>query len=251
LADPDITRLWLDVLAEGHIRTLALQANHPSGAKKLVAACRKLVPNRGRPGFPVRVMIAGIPNVGKSTLFNLLVGKRKAIVRDQPAVTRREQRTEVPGGLELIDTPGVLWPKLDDQAGANRLAASGAIRETAYEPLLVARFLAEWLRERHPSTLRTRFKLPALPEDPDALLIAIANKRGCLTRGVGPDLGKVSDLLLAELRSGKLGRLSLEAPDDFPEGIDVEDTAAEDTAAEGIDDETFDDEADDDEFERY
>ncbi len=216
LADPQVTSSWLEVLAEGQIKTLALVANQPGGAKKLVQACRKLVPSRGQPGFPVRVMIAGIPNVGKSTIFNLLVGKRKAIVRDQPAVTRREQRIEVPGGLELVDTPGVLWPKLADQAGAHRLAASGAIRETAYDPLLVARFLADWLRRAHPLVLRTRFKLTALPEDPDALLTLIARKRGCLTRGVGPDLGKVSDVLLGELRSGKLGRLSLETPDDFP-----------------------------------
>jgi ribosome biogenesis GTPase A len=215
LADPAITKRWLTELCGERIRTLELVATEPRSSRRLVKACRDLVPKRGRPGFPVRVMIAGIPNVGKSTLFNLLVGERKAKVRDQPAVTKTEQRIDVPGGLSLIDTPGVLWPKLDDQAGAHRLAASGAIRDTVYDAVSVARFVVEWLQQRYPDALASRYRLPSIEHDVDEILRQIATRRGCLTKGVGPDMGKVSELLLGELRSGKIGRLSFESPEDF------------------------------------
>lgn len=219
LADPEVTQAWLAELSDGDTRTLPLVTTEQRNAARVVKACREMVPRRGQPGFPVRVMIAGIPNVGKSSLFNLLVGKKKAAVRDQPAVTRAEQRIEVPGGLSLIDTPGVLWPKLDDQLGAYRLAASGAIRESIYDPLEIARFVVQWLVERYPEAIRQRYRLSELAADPDELLRAIAERRGCLTRGIGPDLGKVSDLLLTELRSGKIGRLSLERPEDFSSAV--------------------------------
>jgi ribosome biogenesis GTPase A len=212
LADPAVTKQWLEQLAGERVKTLALVATQPGSRKRLVGECRALVPKRGGPAFPVRVMIAGIPNVGKSTLFNLLVGARKAEVRDQPAVTRQEQRTDVPGGLALVDTPGVLWPKLDDQNAAYRLASSGAIREAALDVVDVARHALLFMAERYPRLLSTRYQLEALSEDPDQLLEAIARRRGCLSRGVGPDLGKAARLFLGELRAGKLGRVSFEAP---------------------------------------
>ncbi len=226
LADPAVTKRWLAELSGDRTRTLAIITSEHKQARRVVQACRALVPSRGQPGFPVRVMIAGIPNVGKSSLFNLLVGKKKAAVRDQPAVTRMEQRIEVPGGLSLVDTPGVLWPKLSNQEGAYRLAASGAIRDSVLDPLEVARFVVEWLQRSSPSALLERFKLPSLAADPDEVLRAIAQKRGCLTRGVGPDMAKVSELLLVELRAGKLGRLTYETPEEFarPENAEDEDT---------------------------
>src|SRR5690606_10100934 len=104
-----------------------------SAAKQLIKACRDVVPSRGRPGFPVRVMIVGVPNVGKSTLFNALVGKKKAEVRDQPAVTRTTQQIDVEGGLSILDTPGVLWPKFTQEEVAYRLAVSGAIRDSVLD----------------------------------------------------------------------------------------------------------------------
>lgn len=217
LADPEVTRRWLAALANERVRPLALDATDPKSAKRLVNACRDLVPKRGQPGFPVRVMIAGIPNVGKSTLFNLLAGRKKAMVRDQPAVTRSEQRIDVPGGLSLIDTPGVLWPRLSDPAGARRLAASGAIRDTAYDPVEIALFTLEWLGTRHPDALRSRYGLEDPTAGPDELLRQIAIQRGCLTKGIGPDPIKASELLLVELRAGRLGRLSFETPEDITE----------------------------------
>jgi ribosome biogenesis GTPase A len=164
-------------------------------------------------------MIAGIPNVGKSTLFNLLVGKKKAAVRDQPAVTRQEQRIDVPGGLSLVDTPGVLWPRLSDRFGAYRLAASGAIRDSVFDPLEVGRYVVGWLGTSYPEALTGRFKLDAIDPDPEQALLQIAERRGCITRGKGPDSRKAAELVLHELRAGKLGRISFESPTD-PEPVE-------------------------------
>lgn len=215
LADAQVTANWLEVLTVENVRTIAVCATKPGAAKSIVKACRAMVPRRGRPGFPVRVLITGIPNVGKSTLFNLLVGRRKAAVGDRPAITKSQQRVDIPGGLALIDTPGVLWPKLDDQRAALRLAMSGAIRETAMDALEVARFTVEFLTEAYPAELKARYRLEELPEDPDAVLTQIAMRRGCLTRGIGPDMLKVSELLLHELRAGILGNISYEQPADY------------------------------------
>jgi ribosome biogenesis GTPase A len=214
LADPAVTTLWLAELQRGGSRALELVATDPKSNRRLVQACRALVPTRGHAGFPVRVMIAGIPNVGKSTIFNLLVGKRKAAVRDQPAVTRTEQRIDVPGGLSLVDTPGVLWPRLSDRLGAYRLAASGAIRDSVYDPLEVTRYVVEWLGRAYPDAIPARFKLDSVSDDPEQVLLQIAERRGCITRGKGPDSKKAADMLLHELRAGRLGRISFEGPND-------------------------------------
>lgn len=212
IADPVLTQAWLAALSGNGVSALALEATQPKAVKRLVQACRKLVPSRGDAAFPVRVLITGIPNVGKSTLFNSLAGRRKAEVRDQPAVTRREQYIAVEGGIALVDTPGVLWPKLDDQDVALRLAMSGAIRDAVVDSLVVARFAIRFLMAEHPASLKGRYNLKSLSEDPDKVLEEIAMRRGCLTKGVGADLTKASELVLNELRSGKLGHFTFERP---------------------------------------
>lgn len=212
LADPVVTDAWIGALREPDVQVIALNATQTKAVKQIARECRKLVPKRGHGGFPVRVLIVGVPNVGKSTLFNSLSGKKKAEVRDQPAVTRREQVIELEGGIALVDTPGVLWPKLEDQAAAHRLAMSGAIRDAVIDSLAVGRFAVNFFRQYYPNNLQQRYKLDKLSDDPDEVLAAIAHRRGCLTKGVGPDLVKASELLLNELRAGKLGRLSLERP---------------------------------------
>jgi ribosome biogenesis GTPase A len=223
LADPKATQKWLAEIRKSGARPMELQATDPGASKRVVAACRELVPRRGHAGFPVRVMIVGIPNVGKSTLFNSLVGKRKAEVRNQPAVTRQTQLIEVPGGLVLVDTPGVLWPKLQSERGAYCLAASGAIRDSVLDLLDVGRFLVQFLATRYPALLAARFRLEPFNyeefADVDALLARIAERRGCLTKGIGPDVNKAAELLLHEFRAGLIGKISLETPEDVREAL--------------------------------
>lgn len=227
LADEQITAQWVSELTTPLCRVQPLQATAPAAAKQLIKACRELVPSRGRPGFPVRVMIVGVPNVGKSTLFNALVGKKKAEVRDQPAVTRSTQQIDVEGGLSILDTPGVLWPKFTQEAVAYRLAVSGAIRDSVLDMQNVGEFALAYLLERYPDALKTRYKLSDMKTEPRLVLEQICRKRGCLAKGGEPDYEKGGELVLRELRAGTLGRISLETPSDWV-NITSDDGVAED-----------------------
>jgi ribosome biogenesis GTPase A len=242
LADPDITNQWVEALSKPDCRVMPLQVTQPNAAKVVVKACRDLVPKRGRPGFPVRVMIVGVPNVGKSTLFNALVGKKKALVGDKPAVTRQTQQIDVEGGVSLLDTPGVLWPKFTDEIVAYRLAASGAIRDAVIDPQDVAEFALRFLIERYPEPLAQRYDLSPLPREANDVLVAVCKRRGCLVKGGEPDLTKGGELVLRELRAGLIGRVSLETPADWAgrliddEPLDDGESETESTASEFGDD---------------
>ena len=226
LADEQVTSSWVEALSSERRVVLPLQATQPNAAKILIKTFRQLVPSRGRPGFPVRVMIVGVPNVGKSTLFNALVGRKKALVGDKPAVTRGTQQIDVEGGLSLVDTPGVLWPKFTDELVAYRLAASGAIRDAVIDPHDVAEFALRFLHERYPESLMRRYTLKALSNEPRDTLEQICRRRGCLAKGGEPDWTKGGELVLRELRAGYIGRVSLETPADW-----------EQTGAEPVDEE--------------
>lgn len=215
LADEEVTAQWVEELTRPDCRVLPVQVTQPNVAKVVVKACRELVPSRGRPGFPVRVMIVGVPNVGKSTLFNALVGKKKAAVGDKPAVTRNTQQIDVEGGLSIVDTPGVLWPRFTDELVAYRLAASGAIRDAVIDPHDVAEFALRFLRERYPNEVSARYNLNPLPDEPRDILEQICRRRGCLAKGGEPDWTKGGELVLRELRGGVIGRVSLETPSDW------------------------------------
>ncbi len=218
LADPEITREWLGALSAGEaVEALELSAVEAAQVRKLPGLCKTLAPHRRGPGKTVRCMVVGIPNVGKSTLINSILGRRIARVGDQPAVTKRQQSFQLDRGVSLADTPGVLWPKLADQAGAYRLAASGAIRETAFEVLDVALFAAEFLAHHYPEALAARFKLEAIPAEPTKILEALGRKRGFLKRGGIVDLERASETLLRELRAARIGRISFERPDEIAE----------------------------------
>jgi ribosome biogenesis GTPase A len=213
LADPQVTEAWLTEIEKSRdVLALAMAANQPGAVRAIPRLCNELAPHRQSPGKSVRCMVVGIPNVGKSTLINALIGRRIAKVGDQPAVTKRQQQFHLDGGISLSDTPGVLWPKLEDQEGAYRLAASGAIRDTAFEYLDVADFAVRFLVRRYPERLAERFKLTELPSESHRLLEAIGRRRGFLQRGGIVDLERAAETLLRELRSGKLGRISFEEP---------------------------------------
>ncbi|MBT8433097.1 MAG: 50S ribosome-binding GTPase, partial [Gammaproteobacteria bacterium] len=182
---------------------------------ELPALCRSLVPKRNNRSSMIYAMIAGIPNVGKSTLINKLAGRSVAKTGNEAALTRMQQRIEISSDLTLIDTPGMLWGNIENEASGYRLAATGAIRDTALELQEVASFIAEFLIEVYPESLVRRYDIEPLPRTEIDLLEAIARKRGCIVSGGRVDLEKVSRLLINELRAGELGGLCLETPDAF------------------------------------
>ncbi|MCX2524635.1 ribosome biogenesis GTPase YlqF [Larsenimonas rhizosphaerae] len=216
LADPERTRQWADYFnSQPDTRALAVTTTQSRELKPIAALCHELA-GHIRADRDVRVMVMGIPNVGKSTLINGLAGKKIAKVGNEPAVTKRQQRIRIGHGIALTDTPGVLWPKIEDQASAFRLAASGAIRDTALDYVEVATVAASELLARYPEALRSRYGLSEGDmATGDTALAAIARKRGGLRSGGELDLHRGGEVLLHELRQGTLGRLTLEGPEDI------------------------------------
>ncbi|MEM1355685.1 MAG: ribosome biogenesis GTPase YlqF [Planctomycetota bacterium] len=213
LADPEATARWRTHFEEDRgVRTLALCANQPKQTDAVVALIKRLAPRRIEKGQKVRVMVVGIPNVGKSTLVNALRGKRVANVGDEPAVTKGRQEIDLKNGIVLVDTPGILWPRFDDQVVGYRLAASGAVKDTAMDYDDVAIFTARYLIRQYGPALAERYQLDPLPGEPIPLIEEIGRRRGCLIAGGEVDFNRASELLLREMRSGKLGRVSLEWP---------------------------------------
>ena len=213
LADPAVTKAWLRHFErESGISALPLSARVHSDAKQLIKLCQKTVPHRGKPGWPLRVMVFGIPNTGKSTLINTLAGKCMAKVGDKPAVTTCGQQIDLRNGIVLSDTPGILWPNMDDQTVAYRLATSGAIGASALDYTCVGLFAAEFMMQRYPELLRIHYKLSELPATPDSILEAIGRVLGCLITGGEVDMHRAAEAFLRELRAGKIGRVSFEEP---------------------------------------
>jgi ribosome biogenesis GTPase A len=216
LADPKKTQAWLDFFnAQEGIKAIALSQDQKKLVQKIPDMCKQMVPTRANHDRPVRAMIMGIPNVGKSTLINALLGKRIAKVGNEPAVTKNQKRYTLKNGMALSDTPGFLWPKIEDEDSGYRLAASGAIRDTAIEYELVALYAAQFMLSQYPDLLTERYKLKAMPEGPDALLDEIGRKRGGLRPGGVIDRHKASEVLLHDMRSGKLGLISFETVEEW------------------------------------
>ena len=213
LADPNITNAWVQNFQKASgVRALPLSAKRISDVKLLVKLCKQLAPNRGNPGYPIRTMVVGIPNVGKSTLINTLVGRSIAKVGDKPAITLRPQQIDLHNGILLFDTPGLLWPVMNDQGGAYRLATSGAIGANALDYTNVGIFAAAYMMRRYPDLLMERYKLAELPQTPHDLVEAIGRYLGCLVSGGVVDIHRAAEAFLRELRAGKVGRISFEEP---------------------------------------
>ncbi|TCK09405.1 ribosome biogenesis GTPase YlqF [Marinobacterium mangrovicola] len=216
LADPQRTKEWLAYFnAQEGITAIALTTSDKKLVQKIPTFCKEAVPARTRAGRPVRAMIMGIPNVGKSTLINVLLGRKIAKVGNEPAVTKGQKKYSVHNGMALSDTPGILWPKIEDEDSGYRLAASGAIKDTAIDYDLVAEYAAKFLLAEYPGYLLERFKLKALPESADSLIDQVGRKRGCLRPGGVVDTYKAADILLTELRAGKLGKVTFETPEEW------------------------------------
>ena len=219
LADTSVMQLWQRHFDQQHAVHALSCSMHDSNISGLRSLCRTLVPERRNRSGQIVALIAGIPNVGKSTLINRLAGRNIARTGGEAAMTRMQQRIEISPELMLIDTPGMLWPKIDNIASGYRLAATGAIRDTALELQDVASFIAEMLLQRYPERLIERYDLDPLPQSDIEILEAVAVKRGCLVAGGRVDLEKVSRLLINELRKGDLGRICFETPQIFAEEI--------------------------------
>jgi len=214
LANPEITLQWQQWLDQKQgVKTLSVDKAHPEKIKQISTLCQKLVPERKNSAKGIRAMIMGIPNVGKSTLINTLAGRTIAKTGNEPAITKAQQRIEINNNLILFDTPGMLWPKVENKNSGYRLAVTGAIKDTAIEHSDIAFFAAEYLLETYPKSLQARYNLQSLPKNELELFEIIGTKRGCLRAGGEVDLDKISKLFLNDIRQGELGKISYETPE--------------------------------------
>ena len=213
LADPSATSAWLDFYSrQPGIKAVALSCRKPADVARITGYCQSIAPHRSDNTKPLRMMIMGIPNVGKSTLMNAMLKRRVAAVGDEPAVTKRQQSFDIGAGMTLTDTPGLMWPKIEYESDGYMLAASHAIGTNAVMEEEVAAFLGEVLLTRYSHLLSARYGIALDGLDGPGLIEAVARRRGCLIKGGGLDLEKAALILLDDYRSGALGRISLETP---------------------------------------
>jgi ribosome biogenesis GTPase A len=172
-----------------------------------------MLPAKKESGRPIMAMIVGIPNVGKSTLINTLAGKPVAKTGNEPAVTKGQQRINIGDGVSLMDTPGVMWPNVENPNSGSRLAAIGSIKDTAMDYAEVGFFLAKYLTTAYPDLLKERYGLEEISPNIIELMDAIGKKRGCLGKGGVVDWDRTSRILLTDFRSGKIGLVTLETPE--------------------------------------
>lgn len=227
LADPEATRAWIRAYRARGWDAISFSANAGKGVKEAVSlverAARPVVERMKAKGVnkTVRAMIVGIPNVGKSTFINRLRGSAAAKAGNRPGVTRGKQWIVVGPYLEFLDTPGMLWPKFEDKEAARRLAFLGSIRGEIMDNERLSAELLEFLRDRAPEGAKARLKIDMDAEKSgEQLLEEACRRRGWLLPGARPDTERASALILDEFRSGKMGRLTLEAPVQAPEGED-------------------------------
>ncbi len=217
LADPEATKQWLAYYESKGFGVIAINAKEKQGIKELLAKAQDLaeptmqaLEAKGRLRRPVRAMVVGAPNTGKSTLINALLPRAIAKTANKPGVTRGQQWIRISDKIELMDTPGVLWPKLSSQSEGYKLALVSCISSAVYNDEEAAHYLISWLQEKHPNTLDKRYKIEAAGLDPQQVLEAIGKKRGLLAGAGEVRLPDVAALLLAEFRNGLLGAFTLD-----------------------------------------
>jgi len=228
-ADPEATKRWTAYFRAKGYAVLESDAKDGIGTAKFAGAIRELLADKlrsyaekGMAGRVVRVMILGIPNVGKSTFINKVAGRKTAKTEDRPGVTRSKQWVPIDRGLELLDTPGILWPKFEDQSVGLNLAYTGAVKDDILDVETLGCHLMTYLGETYPDALKAAYKLSALPEREEEendvafgyrLLEAAGRKRGFLISGGEVDTERMAKILLDEFRGSKLGRFTLEMPE--------------------------------------
>ncbi|SDM97079.1 ribosome biogenesis GTPase A [Paenibacillus sp. yr247] len=225
LADPQVTAEWVRYFADKGLPALPIDAANGTHVKEILPRVKQLwahkIESQLRKGInprAVRALIVGIPNVGKSTLINQLAGKKIAATGDKPGVTKGQQWIKVGTEMDLLDTPGILWPKFEDQLVGMRLAATGAIKEELLHLDEIALFVVKYMVQNYGAGIQERFAIQELPEDLDdvnemvKVMEAIGRKRGAIVSGGKVDLDKASLIIIRELRAGKMGRISLEKP---------------------------------------
>ncbi|MGJ9381391.1 ribosome biogenesis GTPase YlqF [Salipaludibacillus neizhouensis] len=219
LADPSITKEWVAYFEKENWATLIIDAQRGKGIKdvplKVMEQAKPLLDKFRSKGInprAIRAMILGIPNVGKSTVINRLANKRITNIGDKPGVTKRQQWIKVGKEMELLDTPGILWPKFEDQDVGFRLAITGAIKEEIFDFQETMVFLLSYLKDEYPNLLKERYDLTELTEDVVDLFDAIGKRRGCLVPGGHVDYDRVAEIVFRDFRQGKLGNISLERP---------------------------------------
>ncbi len=222
MADKEVTREWIAFFAEKGIKALAINSQAGEGMKSIVQASNEILKEKfdrlrakGVNPRAIRAMIVGIPNAGKSTLINRLAKKNIAKTGNTPGVTKSQQWIKVGKEMELLDTPGILWPKFEDQEVGMKLAITGAIKDTLLNLQDLTIYSLSFLQRAYPERFQERYKLTEIPDDVVELFDHIGKLRGCLAGGGMVDYDKVSELVIREIRSEKFGRLSFERPTDF------------------------------------
>lgn len=226
IADPKMTDKWISYFKKQGIAAIPMDCKSGRGVKNFTGAVEQLLApllekrkKAGMIGTPIRLMIVGIPNVGKSSFINRMAQSKRAKVEDRPGVTRTKQWVKIGSNMELLDMPGVLWPKFDDQEVAKRLAFTGAINDDVVDIETLAMMLLEYLAKSYPDTLTVRYKMTEFTEMGGIeLLETMGRKRGMFISGGEVNTERAAITLIDEYRSGKLGRMTLESPEDIDNG---------------------------------
>ena len=222
ISDPNKLNQWVDYYKKRGIKAIPVDTLKGKGINKIIEECKnetkekmEALVKKGRIERPIRIMIVGIPNVGKSSLINKLTGRKSTQTGDKPGITKGKQWVKLKGNLELLDTPGILWPKFEDEEVALKLAFCRAIKDEVLDVDTLGLRLIEKLMEIEPEKLKERYKLNELGETPLETMEMIGVKRGLILRRNELDYTRIATTVLNEFRDGKIGRITLEIPKDM------------------------------------